>query len=307
MQHATVQSGVSEKASGWAKSIPARVSGRRGLKHDPATGAGLRTEAELAQMRTAGALVAKCLEKARAACRPGVTTLELDAIVRETIGAGGGKVLFEGYRQGASPPFPGACCVSVNDEVVHGIPGERVIEAGDLVTIDVGIRMGGDEGWCADSATTLLVDSPEGADSERARLLQTTERALARAIDMMSPGVRWSSIAMEIQRIADEAGFGVVEEYVGHGVGKALHEPPRAPACHPFDHLGTIADFELREGMTLAVEPILTLASPARTGRTAVRVRDDGWTVVTQDESVACHAEHTVAVTGSGAIVLTAA
>lgn len=277
----------------------------------------LKSAREIALMRAAGRVAGRALAAACDACRPGVTTREIDAAVCDAIRHAGGEPLFEGYRQGASPPFPAATCVSVNEEVVHGVPGDRIVRAGDVVSVDVGVRL---RGWCADAARTVVVpagpaDAPFTPPAQARGLVEATRAALMDAIGMMAPGVRWSAIAAEIQRHADAGGFGVVREYVGHGVGRRLHEPPRAPA---FDFLAADApefeDFVLERGMTLAVEPIFTLrrnatvtgaSAPAPAGASGVALLCDGWTVATRDRSIACHEEHTIAVTEDGAEVLT--
>lgn len=274
----------------------------------------LKSAEEIDAMRAAGAVAGETLNLATFACRPGARTADVDAVVRASLARLGAEVLFEGYRQGDSPAFTGACCVSVNDEVVHGVPGERRLRPGDLVTVDVGLRLGAEgeqPGWCADAARTVVVAGEPEADSaigrfgpdNVARLLSATRETLDRAIAAMRPGVRWSEIASMMEQMASERGFGVVDEYVGHGLGRDLHEPPQAPAC-----IGTrsFRDFTLKAGMTLAIEPILTLSHPAQTGVLSVSAGADGWTVSTSDGSLACHEEDTVAVLEGGCAVLTA-
>ncbi|MDX2116396.1 MAG: type I methionyl aminopeptidase [Planctomycetota bacterium] len=276
----------------------------------------LKSPAELEVMSRAGRAACAALHDALAASRPGVSTGEIDAVVERSLRGLGAEGLFRGYRQGASPPFPGTCCISVNEEIVHGIPGPRVLRAGDVVSIDVGLRLGG---WCVDTARTLVVGGESGIgpaavarESERLRLVEATRELLEVAISMMRPGRAWSAIALELERRAEATGFGLVTEYVGHGVGRDLHEGPKAPAYWS-GFAGE--DFELVPGLVLAVEPMLSagrgVSDAARGGlpgwRMPVRLLSDGWTVVTADGSPAAHEEHTVAVTADGARVLTTA
>lgn len=281
-------------------------------------------EEELQGMRRAGRAVWRVLAAGVCAARHGARTLDIDRTVAAAMESIGAEPLFRGYRQGASPPFPSAVCVSVNDEVVHGVPGPRVLRAGDVVSIDVGLRL---DGWCADAATTIVLDlepdescAPAG-EQRRARdreLIACTRRAVALAAELMVPGVRWSTIARRLESLAIENGLGMVAEYVGHGIGRALHEPPKVPAYWT----GFVGhDFELRAGMVLAVEPILTAPvasevdpllrgagpghTPGETGRTPVRLASDGWTVMTRDGSIACHEERMIAVTPRGGEILT--
>lgn len=228
------------------------------------------------------------------ATRPGVRTAELETLARTLIEESGAEALFEGYRQGNSPPFPSPVCVSVNDEVVHGIPGERVIEAGDLVSIDVGIRL---DGWCADSGTSVIAG---GVPGEGADLVAATRRVLDFAIESVRVGVRWSAVARELERVTHELGFGIVTQYVGHGIGRELHEPPKVPAFWEGFHG---SDFTLEEGQVLAIEPILTLAA-GRPGPAKIRLARDGWTVTTEGGVLAAHEERMIVVERGGARTL---
>lgn len=276
----------------------------------------LRSDRELEEIAAVGAVLARILDLGLEACRPGVRTIEIDEVIRESIRGFGAESLFDGYAPGVATPFPGVACISVHEQVVHGVPGERVIRVGDLVSVDVGIRM---EGWCADAARTILVadeDGQDGADGASRRLIETTEGLLESCIGMIRPGRKWSEVGLALERMADQSGFGMVTEYVGHGIGRELHEPPKVPA---YANGFTGADFTLAEGMVLAIEPILTLGRgpvgeegsvygvPGRglpRWRMPVRLLDDGWTVVTEDGSAACHIEWMVGVTGVGGMVL---
>lgn len=276
----------------------------------------LRSDRELEEIAAVGEVLGRILDRGLESCRPGVRTIEIDQIIREAIRDFGAESLFDGYAPGVATPFPGVACISVHEQVVHGVPGERVIRGGDLVSVDVGIRM---EGWCADAARTILVpdeDGQDGAGGESRRLIQTTEGLLESCIGMIRPGRKWSEIGLALERMADQSEFGMVTEYVGHGIGRDLHEPPKVPA---YANGFTGADFTLAEGMVLAIEPILTLGrGPVGVGgsdygvpgrglprwRMPVRLLDDGWTVVTEDGSAACHIEWMVGVTGGGGMVL---
>ncbi|MEM8835147.1 MAG: type I methionyl aminopeptidase [Planctomycetota bacterium] len=222
---------------------------------------------------------------------PGIQTIELDALARTLIARLGAEALFEGYRQGGSPPFPSPVCVSVNDEVVHGIPGDRVIEAGDLVSIDVGIRL---DGWCADSGTCVVAG---GGAGEAAELVAATRRVLDLAIESVRAGVRWSEIARELERVTFGMGLGIVTQYVGHGIGRELHEPPKVPAFWEGFHG---SDFTLEVGQVLAIEPILTGAK-GKPGPARIRLARDGWTVTTEDGVLAAHEERMIVVEPGGA------
>ena len=266
-------------------------------------GIALRTATEIDSIRSAGALAAAALDAARAACVVGATAREIDAAVRRTIEAGGGEPLFLGYvGSGARPPFPAASCVSVNEQLVHAIPGDRVISCGDLVSIDVGVRL---RGWCADTATTVAVGAPL---PDRAAMLDCAEGMLAHAVDAIAPGRRWSGIASDLEAIAERAGFAIAIDFVGHGIGRTLHEPPQVPCAWS----GAVShqDFTLRPGMVLAIEPMLVLERPTRNRDGAwlsprATTAADGWTVTVDSGAASCHVEHTVAVTRVGADVLT--
>lgn len=264
----------------------------------------LKSADEIAAISLAAEAAWCVLREAADACLEGVTSLDVDGVVRRAITRRGAEALFPGVVQGDSPPFPAAACISINEEAVHGVPGNRIVRAGDVVSIDVGLRL---NGWCAECATTLMIDGKGQSEDEQRRLLVIESRAiLAAAVSMMRPGVLWSAVAMMIERRAAAAGYGIVTEYVGHGVGRDLHEPPRAPAYWSgFDG----EDFVLESGMVIAIEPILTIPASADRSergfiRTPVRLMADGWTVVTADGGCAAHEERMVAVTECGAMVL---
>lgn len=267
----------------------------------------LKSPSELEAIRRAARVARQALEHAAAACRPGIITSQLDAMVREHLAQARAQPLFPGYRQGGSPPFPATACISVNEEVVHGIPGSRTLQPNDLVSIDVGLRL---DGWCADTATTVLIRGESSGDLRAAALIVAVRGLMEQAIRLIKPGARWSAIARELERAAHATGYGLITEYVGHGIGRDLHEPPRAPAYWSgFDG----PDFVLEPGMVLAVEPILAAgrglgATPPGglpAWRMPVRLLADGWTVVTADGSPAAHEEHMFAVTDHGGEILT--
>lgn len=254
----------------------------------------IKSARETELMRAAGRLVCEVLDALEQETAPGVTTARLDELARQRIDAAGATALFLGVRNPqARFPFPAHICASVNDAVVHGIPDERPLREGDIVSIDVGVRL---NGYCGDSARTFAVGS---VAPRTRRLLDTTRGALDTAIREMRPGIRWSQVARRIQKAVESQGFGVVREFVGHGIGRDMHEEPKVP--NYVDRSSRASDFDLVPGMTLAIEPMVTA------GRPEVEYLDrDRWTVVTKDRSLAAHFEHTVAVTESGALVLTA-
>ena len=269
----------------------------------------LRSSEDIAGIRAAGAVVSRALDRARRACVSGVTTAELDAVVLEEIVRCGATPVFLGYRGSAAAnlaqrePYPASTCISVNDELVHGVPGNRVIRNGDLVSIDTGARL---DGWCADSAITVCI----GDVSEEARaLVACAEQMLAHAVAAARPGLRWSMVAREIEQIAVDAGFAVAVDFVGHGIGRDLHEPPQVP-CSVYSSYLESGDFTLRPGMVLAIEPMVVAEAPCRNDRgelmnPAVTLAQDGWTVVVNSRAASCHVEHTVAITRDGAEILT--
>jgi methionyl aminopeptidase len=248
----------------------------------------LKSRAEVARMRAAGLVVADTLAALRAAVAPGITTRDLDALADREIRARGAVPSFLGY---GVPPFPATICASVNDEVVHGIPGERVLRAGDVVSIDCGAILAG---WHGDAAVTVPVgEVPQPVE----RLLSVTEGAMWAGLAAMVPGARLRDVsgAVEDHVVADGT-LGIVEDYGGHGIGTEMHQDP-----HVLNYRTRARGPRLVPGLALAIEPMLTL------GRPATRLLDDDWTVATVDGSRAAHFEHTAAVTPTGVWVLTAA
>ncbi|MBP7934988.1 MAG: type I methionyl aminopeptidase [Phycisphaerae bacterium] len=253
----------------------------------------LKSREELELMRKAGRLVHGVLVRMREMARPGLTTAELNAEADRLIAGAGGEPLFRGQRmKHARFPFPAVLCTSVNDEVVHGIPSERVLNEGDVVSIDCGVRLGG---YCGDAATTIPIGKVSG-DVER--LLRVTEEALSIAIHEVRPKRWWSEVASQMQRHVEAAGFSVVRDFVGHGIGKEMHEEPKVP--NYTDARERRMDFMLLPGLVIAVEPMVNM------GTASVGYADKtGWPVVTKDGRYAAHFEHTLAVTEYGVEVLT--
>jgi methionyl aminopeptidase len=246
-----------------------------------------KSAAEIEQMAEAGAVVARTLDLLGELIRPGVTTGELDRAAEEFIRSHGGVPTFLGYR-GVQTPFPASICVSPNAMVVHGIPGELRLEEGDILSVDVGVTLGG---FVADSAYTFAV----GEVSEDAqRLLEVGQAALAAGIEQARVGNHIGDISAAVQRTTEEAGFSVVRTLVGHGVGRSMHEEPQIPN---FGQPGRGP--QLQTGMTLAIEPMINA------GRPEVVMESDGWSISTADGSLSAHFEHTVAVTEEGPRILT--
>jgi methionyl aminopeptidase len=240
---------------------------------------------EIAKMRKAGRIVADVRARVAAAVRPGATTADLDAIAERDIRKAGAVPSFLGYRG----TFPASICASVNDQVVHGIPGDRVLEEGDLLALDFGAIW---QGYHADSAISVFVGEPPSAEAEK--LVRVTEDSLEAGISEIREGNRLSDIGHAVQQVVEGAGFSVVREYVGHGIGQSLHEDPQIPNFGPPGR-GPV----LRPGLVVAVEPMVNM------GGWETRVLDDGWTVVTEDGSLSAHFEHTIALTEEGPEVLT--
>ena len=248
---------------------------------------------EIAKMREAGRITAEAIQAMLEAIVPGVSTGELDEIAERHIRAEGGAPSFLGYGGSRNaPPFPGTICASVNDEIVHGIPSRsRILNTGDVLSLDCGAVWDGFQG---DSAVTVIVGD-EAPSPEAEKLVRVTQEALDAAIGVVRPGGRLSDIGAVIQQVAEGAGFTLVREYGGHGIGRAMHEDPfiqnfGAPGRGP----------EMKPGLVIAVEPMVMLGSHE------TRVMPDEWTVVTADGSLAAHFEHTIAVTADGHEVLTA-
>ncbi len=242
-----------------------------------------KSPSEIDTMRRGAAILIDTLNRLEEAVRPGVTTRELDAIAEQTITSAGAQPSFKGYRG-----FPASICSSPNDVIVHGIPGATTLEEGDIISVDVGVLF---EGYHTDSAWTF----PVGAISpEAARLLEVTEASLMAAIEQCRAGNRLGDVGHAIETTAESAGFSIVREYVGHGVGRRLHEEP-----HVYNYGPPGRREVLSPGMTLAIEPMVNA------GGAESRVLEDGWTVVTADRSLSAHFEHTVAITDDGCEVLT--
>jgi methionyl aminopeptidase len=243
----------------------------------------IKSESQLEQMRAAGRVVGKILDAFEEAAQPGVSTLELDALAERIIVQEGARPAFKGYRG-----FPATICASINAEVVHGIPSNRKLENGDIASLDVGAVV---EGYFSDAAVTL----PIGVVSPELRhLIEVTRQALEHGIAQFQPGGRLSDISHAVQSEVEQNGFSVVRDFVGHGIGSALHEPPEVPN-YGKPGLGPV----LEVGMVLAIEPMVNQGEPA------VEVLDDGWTAVTQDGKPSAHFEHTVALTQKGPEILT--
>lgn len=252
----------------------------------------IKTRREIEMMRRAGQVGCHILQKMRQAVAPGVTTQELNEIARvelQRCGAVGLSKNYPTYKQGEG--FPAETCISVNEEVVHGIPGPRQLKEGDVVTLDLALML---EGYCADTAITVGVGKVSPAVQ---KLIDVTHQSLVLALNNMKPGRRWSDIARLIQYHVESNGFNVVREFVGHGIGQSMHEDPKVANFVTAEQLR--GDFTLRPGMTLAVEPMVVM------GRREVDLLADNWTVVTRDGLPAAHFEHTVAITESGVDVLT--
>jgi methionyl aminopeptidase len=242
-----------------------------------------KTADEIEQMAASGAVLARCLQMLRAKARPGVTTGELDEAAERFIRSQGAEPAFKGYRG-----FPGSICSSPNSMIVHGIPGSYKLQRGDILSIDVGVVL---NGWVSDAAVTV----PIGPVTPIAtRLMQTTREALFEAVDQVRPGNHLGDISATVQRRVEADGFAVVRSLVGHGVGREMHEDPQIP-----NHGEPGTGPELDEGMVLAIEPMTTA------GQDGIRVGSDNWSVYSEDGSLACHFEHTVAVTSDGPRILT--
>jgi methionyl aminopeptidase len=254
----------------------------------------LRSRREIELIRRAGSVVADVLSKLSDMSRPGVSTAQLDRAASKMALEAGGRPLFKGVRSSVSgAEFSGAICASRNNEVVHGVPSDRArLEDGDILSLDFGISV---SGYCADAAVTVGVGRVNG---EKRRLMDAAREALGLAVAGAMPGVKWSSIAAGMQRRVESAGFSVVRDFVGHGIGRRMHEDPRVPNFVGEDMQGE--DFVLAEGMVLAVEPMINM------GTNRVRTLDNGWTVVTEDGCCSAHFEHTIAIVEGGCEVLTA-
>lgn len=249
----------------------------------------LKRRSELEVMAEAARINREAMDAVASAVALGITTAELNRIAEDAILSRGGRPAFKGYRGASSTPFPGTLCTSVNEVVVHGIPGDRPLADGDIVSVDIGTFY---RGFAADLARTFAIGS---ISEEARRLITVTERSLAAGIAAAQVGNRIGDVSAAIQGVVESEGFWIVREFVGHGIGRAFHEDPEVPN-HGQAGTGPV----LRPGLVLAIEPMVTTRS------TRVIVLDDGWTAPTADGSLAAHVEHTVAITTEGPWVLTA-
>jgi methionyl aminopeptidase len=254
----------------------------------------LRSQREIDLMRKAGAVVAKVLLKLKEIAEPGMSTLDLDNIASQMTIDAGAEALFKGVCTPVSKiPFPGVICASVNEQVVHGIPSENeILKDGDILSIDFGVRL---DGYCGDAAVTVPIGQ---VSNSKSRLMDVTKHVLEIAIEKSAPNVKWSQVAAQMQQYAESAGFSVVKDFVGHGIGRKMHEDPRVPNFVSNDLL--VNDILLTEGMVLAVEPMINA------GSSSVKTLRNGWTVVTRDKKCSAHFEHTIAIVKDGCEVLTA-
>jgi methionyl aminopeptidase len=246
-----------------------------------------KSRREIEKMRQAGRIVAEVLALVESELKPGVSTAHLDRLAERHIRAAGAVPSFKGYGH-RSNPFPASLCISIDDEVVHGIPGERVIRDGQIVSIDAGAIY---DGWHGDGARTFLVGALR---PEIARLVETTRLAMMAGIAAAVPGAHLADISGAVEDTAAPHGYGIVRQFVGHGIGTEMHQEPQVP-----NYRTGVRGLKLAPGICLAIEPMLTLGGPD------VEVKPDGWTVVTADGSIAAHFEHTIAVTDNGPEILT--
>lgn len=246
----------------------------------------LKSAREIEILRRANVIVAEILEELRRRVAPGVTTSELDAVAEELTYKKKARPAFKGYTMGGKA-YPCTLCTSINEEIVHGIPSTRALREGDIVGLDFGVIY---EGFYGDAAVTVAVGK---VSPEAERLMRVTDEALCRGIEQLREGKRLGDLSSAIQTTVEGAGFSVVRAFVGHGIGKRLHEEPPVPNYGEPDR-----GLRLREGMVLAIEPMVNA------GRHEVEIKEDGWTAVTKDGSLAAHFEHSVAITKNGPYVL---
>ncbi|MEM9753900.1 MAG: type I methionyl aminopeptidase [Planctomycetota bacterium] len=252
----------------------------------------IKTREQIDKMRAAGRIVHEVHQLCREMANPGTTTKEIDDAAADLIEKRGGVGLFKNYpTYEPGTGFPANLCISVNDVVVHGIASDYVIQDGDVLGVDCGVQL---DGWCGDAANTILVGN---VDPNARKLCEDTQHVLQIAIENINPGRKWSQVARLMQNYAEAKGYGVVRDFVGHGIGDTMHQDPKVPNFVNRDLLKN--DIHLREGMTLAVEPMCNL------GTREVRTLSDGWTVVTLDGKPSAHYEHTLAVTADGCEILT--
>jgi methionyl aminopeptidase len=246
-----------------------------------------KSRREIEKMRTAGRIVAEVLALVESELKPGVSTAHLDRLAERHIRSSGAVPSFKGYGH-RSNPFPASLCISIDDEVVHGIPGERRIRDGQIVSVDAGAIY---DGWHGDGARTFMVGQ---LTPEVAKLIDTTRLAMMAGIAAAVPDANLGDISAAIEDVAAPGGYGIVRQFVGHGIGTEMHQEPQVP-----NYRSGVRGLALAPGICLAIEPMLTL------GRADVEIKPDGWTVVTTDGSLAAHFEHTIAVTENGPEILT--
>ena len=256
----------------------------------------LKSAREIGLMRESGKIVAEALRLCREMAKPGTRTYQIDRAVEALYAKYGATPLFKGYA-GTNPkvPFPASTCISLNEQVVHGIPGQRELREGDIIKFDTACKL---NGWCADAAISVPIGVVR---PERKRLIDTGEQVLKIAMEEVTRRRWWSEVAAQMQRHAEQAGYSVVEQYVGHGIGRIMHENPQVPnyVVRSMKELRKV-DFRLEPGLVLAVEPMVNM------GGADTRVLNDQWTVVTKDGLPSVHVEHTLALTANGVIVVTA-
>ena len=253
----------------------------------------LRSRREIDLIRKSGVVVNNVLSKLQELVEPGISTGWLDKVAVQMTVESGAQALFKGVRSpSARRPFPGVICASINEQIVHGIPSDKtILKEGDVLSIDFGVKL---DGYCADSAVTVAVGR---ISEDKARLLDVTKHILDIAISRSVPGLKWSQIAGEMQKFAEDAGFSVVKDFVGHGIGKEMWEEPKVPNFVSEELLRD--DIVLCEGMVLAVEPMVN------TGSSEVKTLKNGWTVVTKDGKCSAHFEHTIVIVKDGCEVMT--
>ena len=251
----------------------------------------LKTIEQIWNMREAGKLVAQALNLCREMAQPGVKTADIDAAVEAFYARHGATPLFKGYRGVSHVPFPAVTCLSVNEQVVHGIPGNRKLYDGDILKVDTACQL---NGWCADSAISIPIGKVR---AERLRLIRVAEETLKIAIEELPKRSRWSEISARMEKLVLQEGFNLVTTYVGHGIGTKMHECPQVPN---YRIKNPKEDFEIQPGLVLAVEPMLNM------GKSEVLTLPDHWTVVTKDGMPSVHVEHTLALTDKGVMIITA-
>ncbi len=247
-----------------------------------------KSPAERGKMRKAGRVVAKALRLVEEEAAIGVTTGALDAKVEKLIRDCGATPAFKGYRG-----FPASICTSINEEVVHGIPGERKLQDGDILSVDIGALL---DGYYGDAAVSVPIGD---VDSEGHELIETTKKALDSAVQAIRPGMKVSDISRAVQNCAETAGFGIVRKYTGHGIGSSMHEAPQIP--------NFVSNWPMREDPVLEVGAVVAIEPMLNCGTYKVKEQDDGWTVVTEDGSLSAHFEHTVSVEEHGPAIMTVA